>query len=153
MCDYCGCRETGAIEELSEDHELALHLVAGLRRTLEGGAAQERSSLLRELQQILPAHLEKEEAGIFARLEEDPGFAWYLGELTAGHANLRAGLLSIDGSDADALAAALDELEAHIDLEEHDLFPASRMIIDDAGWEAVAAVHAARAGRRGSEQA
>lgn len=54
----------------------------------------------------------------------------------------KAGLLSRDPATpgwSAGIAHDLDDLVHHIELEEYDLFPASRMLLDDAAWARVGA--------------
>lgn len=138
MCDYCSCRELPAIGVLSEEHERIAELAQQLRDSLARGAPAAED--LAALQTILVRHLAKEEAGVFARLSRRPGLAWYLGRLMEDHARVRAGLLTLDRARAGRgglLPSALDELASHLEVEEHDLFPALRTILDDEEWEEI----------------
>jgi hypothetical protein len=143
MCDYCDCRDLTPIRELSEEHDRVVALSDRLRA--EVGSGGEPAVTFAALQTVLAAHLEREEVGIFAQLAGRPGFETYLDRLSADHNRVRAGILAVEGWDpgrAEGVLAALDELAVHIGVEEYDLFPASRMIIDDAGWAQVMAAHA-----------
>jgi hypothetical protein len=149
MCDYCGCRDIVPIRELSDQHERIGALMGEIRTLLGQGGEVPASGSMAVLQEILASHLALEEMGIFAQLAGRPGLAWYLDQLEADHARARSGLLSVDPARpgwSNGVPAALDELAAHIEVEEHDLFPASRVIISDAGWEQVSAVHRELAG-------
>jgi len=144
MCDYCDCRDLAPIRALSDDHERIGSLMERLRGHLASGEDAGTAAVLSELQGALASHLAREEAGILAELALRTGFTDYLDQLAAEHASARAGLIALDpvgpGWTAQ-LPAMLDELVEHINLEEYDLFPASRMIIDDAGWARVAAAY------------
>lgn len=142
MCDYCDCRDMAPIKELSDEHERIESLAAVLRRALLATDPAALGALV-ALQRELGPHLAKEEAGLFAQLATRPGLTDYLAELAGDHARARAVLLAArDVAAPTALLGALDELAAHIETEEHDLFPASRLILDDFGWSEVAAAHA-----------
>ncbi len=142
MCDDCDCRELAPIGELSTEHERIGSLAAILRREVESGSP-DRAAALSALQAALGPHLAKEEIGLFAQLEGRPGFAWYLEQLHGEHARARSSLLSPDAVQMSApeVLAALDDLTEHIQTEEYDLFPASRLILDDLAWAKVAAAH------------
>lgn len=149
MCDYCGCRDIVPIRELSDEHERVGTLMGEVRALLRQGGEIPASRPMAVLQAVLASHLALEERGIFAQLAGRPGFGWYLDQLEADHARARSGLLSVDPARpgwSNGVPAALEELAAHIEVEEHDLFPASRVIISDAGWEQVSTVHRELAG-------
>ena len=142
VCDYCDCRELAPIKELSDEHERIATLAAELRRRVESGQAT--GATLASLQAALGPHLAKEEAGLFAELARRPGFEQYLAELLGDHEQARATLLAFPPAapaPAPAVLGALDDLARHIETEEYDLFPASRMILDDAGWHDVQVAH------------
>lgn len=142
VCDYCDCRELAPIKELSDEHERIASLAAELRRRVESGEAT--GPTLAGLQAALGPHLAKEEAGLFAQLARRPGFELYLAELLGDHEQARSTLLAfVPGSPTSppVVLGALDDLAKHIETEEYDLFPASRMILDDAGWHDVQVAH------------
>jgi hemerythrin-like domain-containing protein len=143
MCDYCDCRRIGPVAELSEEHQVMSALAARLRQHLAMADEAAAAAVLRQLQALLGPHLAKEEAGIFAQFAAKEDSEWYLGELRADHARARSALI---GAKADeptwaAVLTALDELAKHIEVEEYDLFPASRVFIDDQGWAQVMSAH------------
>ncbi|MCU4185259.1 hemerythrin domain-containing protein [Acidiferrimicrobium sp. IK] len=132
------------IRELSEEHDAIGVIAARVRRAIGDGDHAAAGAELRQLQAALAPHLQREEAGIFAQLAARDGFAWYLSTLMADHASARADLLGVDPDGAGwdgRVLAGLDALAEHISLEEYDLFPASRMMIDDHGWAEVIAAH------------
>lgn len=142
MCDYCGCQDVGPIGELSREHEAIEDLAAALRRRLEAG--QDGTSELVALQDALGIHLQREEVGLFAELTRLGECTAYLGRLADDHARARASLLSArqaGSAEAPLLLAGLAELAAHIETEEHDFFPASRLLLDETAWSTVAAAH------------
>lgn len=144
MCDYCGCRDVGPVGELSDEHEAIEGLADALRRRLVDGADHEAA--LAELRAALGPHLRKEERGLFTQLDRLGECDAYLQRLAGDHARARAALLG-DAADRPAtrpaLLAGLDELAAHIELEEHDFFPASRLLLDERAWSLVAEAHRA----------
>lgn len=144
MCDYCDCRDLTPIRELSEEHDRIGALMGQVRDRLAAGTEADAAAALANLQTALGHHLAKEEVGIFAQLSVTAENASYLEGLAADHARARAGLLGVDAGStgwAPGVLAAFDELATHISVEEYDLFPASRMIIDDAGWAEITAAH------------
>ena len=149
MCDYCDCRSLQPIQDLSDEHERIAAHAHDLTVALDAGDASAAGVALTAIQESLAPHLAREEAGLFARLAAHPGLADYLAELAADHERARAGLLGATGpGDAAALRAGLAELAAHIETEEYDLFPASRLLLDDEEWQAIDALHVAT-GMRG----
>jgi len=148
VCDYCDCRELTPIRELSEEHEriaaLAANLRDGLLRAEASSHIDVAEGALAALRSALSVHLEREEAGLFVELARRGGFDWYIRELAGDHERARATLLSPLASvstDIPMLLAALDDLAQHIETEEYDLFPASRLILDDESWSRVSASH------------
>lgn len=139
MCDYCDCREIPEIHELSDEHEHIRDLVDRLRRGVGSGEEPAAAAVLAELQAALEPHLVREERGLFVELA-DGGAERELNALVGDHARARAGLLSrepaVPGWSA-GITGDLDELVAHIELEEYDVFPASRLLLDDAAWARV----------------
>lgn len=143
MCDYCDCRELGPIGELSKQHEEIAAVAFRLRRQITSGDTASTATL-EELRRLLAPHLAREERGIFAQLATRGDFGDYLAELLDDHARVTTALLDADPARSDwapRALLALEELHAHIDVEEHDLFPCSRLVIDDAGWERVEQAH------------
>ena len=144
LCDYCDCRDLAPIRELSDEHDRIGALMGQVRDRLAAGADTDAAAALTGLQAALGHHLVKEEAGLFAQLSATADNASYLEGLASDHARARAGLLAVDAGStgwAPGVLAAFDELAEHISVEEYDLFPASRMIIDDAGWAEITAAH------------
>ena len=142
MCDYCDCREIPQIHELSAQHEHIRDLVDLLRRGLNSGEGAAGAAILTELQAALEPHLVREEKGLFVELAGQSAER-ELATLLDDHARARAGLLAREPAApgwSAGIADDLDELVLHIELEEYDVFPASRLLLDDAAW---ARVHAA----------
>lgn len=136
MCDYCDCRQQEPIAELSAEHERLLALAATIRTTLRRGDDGRASALLDDLLAILGPHARREELGLFTALAGDDDLAATVPLLLAEHASLHR---PADRSPA-ALTAFLDALAAHIDREEHDVFPAAAQLLPAASWEVVAAL-------------
>lgn len=90
--------------------------------------------MLVQLQRALGNHLRKEEVGLFTQLHRLGECATYLSRLEADHDRARSVLLEADPADASAgacLLVGLDELAAHIEMEEHDFFPTGRPLLDE----------------------
>ena len=143
MCDYCDCRDIGPIGELGAEHDECFRLMAAIRSSLASGDRDAAAASFSVLQLLLVAHLDLEERGIFTELARFGGWHDYLAELSTDHAYVRAELLRVDSATAEPalLLEMLDALKAHVQQEEYDLFPASRLALDDSGWARIAAVH------------
>lgn len=132
-----------AIGELGAEHELLLDLSDRVRRAIAGGDDNVACDQFGDLVEILEVHTAVEEAGLFAALgdegELDEHVAALLGDHTAAWASVEAiSRAAADGWDL-AVCAFLDDLRAHIEREEYDLFPASIVALSPSGWERVAA--------------
>lgn len=133
MCDYCDCRQLRPIAELSEEHERLLALSARIRAALGSPDKGCAAALLDELLAILEPHARREEEGLFVALARDEDLRGVVPALLADHAVLhRPG----DGSEA-GIVRFLDTLAAHIDREEHDVFPAALQILPASAWSEV----------------
>lgn len=145
MCDYCGCREQAAIEELSQEHEQLLNVVYRLRRD---GARGDHPAVLEalevELAPLLRRHTDKEEQGLFVQLRDAWAADDRLDVLVDEHRRIEELLEAVVAGGADwhgALVLLADELSEHIFDEETDLFPYARYELREAQWAAVEEVH------------
>lgn len=137
MCDYCGCRSTNEIADLSVEHERVLSLVDALRH-LDASAPGSRSGgqLIDELATLLARHTAREETGVFAMLATFPEYAAYRQRFLDDHAHLDA-LANAAAADRGVLAELLDLLESHVFAEETDLYPAIHQLFSPADWDHV----------------
>lgn len=148
MCDYCGCRNNEAIDELSQEHEQVLDLIYGLRRAARQGDHAGAVRLLDELAPLLDLHSRKEEQGLFAQLRSRWGADGRLDDLTREHRSFAAGIDAVVAGGPDwpaRLEHTLRTLSEHIMAEETDLFPYAMYELGDHEWGAVADVHRALA--------
>lgn len=151
MCDYCGCRNQPAINELSQEHDRLLDLAYYLDRLARRGSHAEVLEVLDdEFASLLGHHTDKEEAGLFTQLrscdETDDRLDTLIGEhrqIEASLAELRAG----GEGWRQALDRLVDDLDEHILDEEVDLFPYAMYELRASHWDQVAQVHAAAPGR------
>jgi hemerythrin-like domain-containing protein len=133
MCDYCDCRQLDPIADLSAEHDQLLALSARVRAELAAGRLDEASTLLDELLAVLERHAHREEGGLFAALAADEDLRGVVGVLLAEHAILH---IPPERSAA-GITAFLGELAAHIDREEHDVFPAVLQLLPPSAWNAI----------------
>ena len=143
MCDYCSCRTMPVIDALGADHDELLHLASLVRRAIGRGDHPAAGVSLDRLVALLRVHTAVEEASVFAALRAAGEFPDRLDGLLGDHAAAwdavaRLGVAGGDGWAARVLAL-LDDLAAHIALEEYDLFPASLLAVALPDWAAVEA--------------
>jgi hemerythrin-like domain-containing protein len=151
VCDFCGCRQQPAIDELSEEHERLLDLGYRLRRwAAEGDRDRVRHAVVQDLLPLLHHHTDKEERGLFAQLRA----AWEaddrLATLVDEHRRIDDLATRVLGDDVgwpEHLTTLVATLSEHILSEETDLFPYARYELDHRQWDAVERVHAAAGGR------
>ncbi len=145
MCDYCGCRQQPAIDELSEEHEQLLEQVSQLRRLARSGSHDEVADILRvHVVPALAVHTTKEERGIFTELRRSWVADDRLDALVGEHRAIeeRIGRILAAEDDWRPLVRELaDELSGHIVDEETDLFPYALYELTPAQWEAVESLH------------
>lgn len=132
MCDYCGCRELPPIGELMDEHDSIMELAW---KVAEHTIADEDAwrSAREELSAFLLRHATKEEIALYPLLTTS-------GDLTDGdralleeeHRRLLA-LVDTGAFDRDGC----NELAAHIQEEELELFPGAMFAFTDDDWEAM----------------
>ena len=91
---------------------------------------------LADLIDILEPHAEREERGLFVALAADEDLRACVPSLLAEHGRFHG---PVDRSPA-GVVAFLDDLAAHIDREEHDVFPAASQLLPAAAWAGLVAV-------------
>jgi hemerythrin-like domain-containing protein len=147
MCEHCGCRGVEPVAELMDEHFALLEVSDEVRRSL---AAQDRGEVRRLLERagrMLARHVSREEAGIFAALEEQGDFVDAVRELEAEHIDFDRQLACLDGSTPDFAAAVhrlLDELAEHVEKENLGFFPVAVVTLGAHGWETVGRAHEAQ---------
>lgn len=77
MCDYCDCRTRPLLAQLGADHERIGVLAARLLRDVEAANRSSARRTVRELAEMLEAHIDREEYDLFPaahQILDDP--AW-----------------------------------------------------------------------------
>jgi hemerythrin-like domain-containing protein len=147
MCDYCGCRNQPAIDELSEEHDRILDLVYGLRREAARGDHPTVAAVLaREVAPLLREHTDKEERGLFEQLRSAWGLDERLGTLVGEHRDIDALVdraLAGGPGWVGGVHRLIDTLSQHIADEETDLFPYALYELTGRQWDAIDDVHEA----------
>lgn len=141
MCQYCGCQAIRSVEELTREHDAALHDI-GVGR--QAAAADDRQGAARaalRLLELLGPHTAVEEQALFpAMAREHPE---HVAALAAEHAVVHTALVAtaLDGPHGPdwqtPFLNALDVLREHIFKEQDGLFPAALISLGAADWEAV----------------
>jgi hypothetical protein len=141
VCDYCDCRTLPPIAALSADHEILASIGSRVRDALARGDIETARQSFGTLVARLREHTATEERGLFAALRADPAMHEPVARLEADHARLGDAVGSL-GADDDAWARdvtrVLDDLAAHIWVEEYDVFPASIVGVSAADWDRLA---------------
>lgn len=144
MCDYCGCRDAAAIDELSIEHEQVLDLVYSLRRHAQQREHDRAGQVAAALSELLAIHTAKEEEGLFSELRASWGADPRLDELAREHRYIDHLVTSVargrPGWEEAALRLA-DTLSDHVMAEETDLFPYALYELRDAAWARIDAIH------------
>ena len=147
MCDYCDCRSTTEIAELSAEHEVLLHLLRALGASARSGD-EPMGAIVASLRALLPSHARREERGILAELRLASVPAGYVEEFEGEHVEIERLLAEVDGPawrDASEHLVAL--LGDHILREESDLYPAAHQLLADSQWDRIAGGHLAATSR------
>jgi hypothetical protein len=140
VCDYCDCRSLAPIAALSEDHEALGGASARVRSAIEQAdyvtARREFASFAGDLR----AHMATEEHGLFTELRLDASLAPAVDALEQDHTAMRVAFAELDALVDDPAWASratrvLDDLAAHIWVEEYDVFPASIVGVTPTGWD------------------
>lgn len=119
MCDYCGCRRSGATAELAAEHERLLKLGDVLHTALHDGV--HAPEVFDEFVRLLQMHAAKEEVGLFVHAKSSTPLGDQIDALCQEHQDLHRWLAG--GLTGRHVPEALRLLVTHIDDEEHDLFP------------------------------
>jgi hypothetical protein len=140
MCDYCSCRDLAPIAALSEDHQNLGAASARVRTAIETGDVASARREFTSFADDLREHMATEEHGLFVELHLDASLTDAVDALERDHAGMRGAFTELDALDDDAAWAAratrvLDDLAAHIWVEEYDVFPASIVGVTPAGWD------------------
>ena len=123
------------IDGLIDEHRQMLTTVAALRRVV-GASESEVDALLDQLETALAHHTEREETGLFRTLHNVEVPVEYLGLFEHDHGQL-VDLLQSSRRDRQNVERLVKGLEAHMEREEADMFPAAEQILGPADWEAI----------------
>jgi len=140
MREYRGCRDVPAIGELTREHERVVDLIAQVRTAHRDGDMERMACLSHRIAEMLVAHTQVEERGLFPPLEAD--FPDQMAELGREHRSIAAVLeescavASWDSAWAARLLGALDLVRWHILKEQDGVFPAALAVLRTADWEA-----------------
>jgi hemerythrin-like domain-containing protein len=146
MCEYCGCQEIAAINELTREHDEVVNLIGQVRAAYARGDYTAMAEFARGIAAVLGPHTAVEEHGLFPALAAD--FAAQIATLEAEHRQIESVLgEAAHGVPADTgwpprLIGALATLRAHILKEQDGVFPAAITRLSIEEWAAVDAVRA-----------
>lgn len=137
MCDYCDCRRIDEIADLGAEHDRIEELADRVLTAVKNGdsAAGERFT---ELIELLTAHVEREEAGIFVEARTAGLASYYVEDLEEDHRNFAATLADPLRLSPAEIERLFDDLHRHIAIEEYDLFPAAAQVLTEVQWERIA---------------
>ncbi|NUT46182.1 MAG: hemerythrin domain-containing protein [Saccharothrix sp.] len=144
MCQYCGCQDVPAIDELTREHDDVVELIGEVRAARERGDVDAMAAVVRRIALVLGPHTVVEEQGLFPLLADE--FPDHVANLVSEHRHVEAVLAEAGpGTPADPtwpsrLTAALDLLREHILAEQDGVFPAALGRLDAEDWQAVQAV-------------
>lgn len=146
MCSYCGCRAIPEIGVLMTEHETIVNAAGEVARAVASDAGPAvRELRLARLREVLAAHVDREEGGLFAELRHDPEFGPQVAALCDEHDDIDALADDVGRGELAALGRLVELLYRHIDKEDNGLFPAVAVAVDGDTWAAVEArVTAAR---------
>lgn len=135
VCDYCDCRSQPEIAALSADHGALLSMTAALRLALAADHPV-HGRPLEELRDLLVAHTEREELGLFAALRTAGVGPDYVDWFEDDHHRIEE-LLTSAAEERNAVRPLIELVEDHILREETDMFPAARQLLDPDDWDAI----------------
>jgi hemerythrin-like domain-containing protein len=131
MCDYCSCRDQPGISELAAEHSRVQQSMATARAAMAAGDEAAAWAALDELVALLGPHSVKEENGLYPALVRS-GETELIDAMTGEHRHIDEGLLARGDDWQPRAAAALAELDRHIEHDEDDLVPAAVQVLSPA---------------------
>ncbi|MEU3249893.1 hemerythrin domain-containing protein [Streptomyces sp. NPDC006997] len=146
MCEYCGCQSLTTIDELTQEHDTVVRLIAQVRDAHRDGHVTRMAELARRITAVLVPHTQVEEGGLFPAMAGE--FPEQIAALEAEHRRIEAVLAEAEGPFlADPtwpvrLIDTLDLLREHILKEQDGVFPAALAFLEPEQWEEVEAVRA-----------
>lgn len=138
MCDYCDCRRIDEIADLGAEHDRIEELADRVLTAVKNGDS-DVGERFAELIEVLTAHVQREEGGIFVEARTAGLSSYYVEDLEEDHRSFAATLADPLQLSAVEVERLLDDLHRHIAIEEYDLFPAAAQVLPDVQWERIAA--------------
>lgn len=125
-------KRSEALTPLSHDHHVALEAALRLRRATEEDVGLAGARFAAFWHRAGEQHFEIEEELILPALgDDDPAWTDAVERVRAEHADIRARVLALDGTDVEATRTLGERLHAHIRFEERVLFPLLERALDE----------------------
>jgi len=136
MSDYSDYGMHPEIEALTAEHEEMRRLLAELLAATrdEPATAAIVSARLDEFAAVLGRHTVREETGLFATLREVAVDDSYVARFHHDHGELFAALAAARADHAQ-VSDLISRLEAHLLVEENDMFHGANQLLSAADWE------------------
>lgn len=135
MCEYCECRRIPEICRLGREHDGITELIDLL--VVERFGSTRWHELRVALEVALAPHVEREEAGVFARIKQRGISDLFVDELEDDHKRFAAAMANGQGLDRESFDSLLSDIERHIAIEEYDVFPAAARRLTVSDWESI----------------
>jgi hemerythrin-like domain-containing protein len=141
MCEYCGCQDLPAIEELTYEHDRVVGLISEVRAVHAAGDVNELARLARQIAAILGPHTQVEEGGLFPPLADE--FPEKVAALEAEHRQISRVLdeaadeVPADPAWPHRFLETVRLLREHILAEQNGVFPAALSHLNTADWDAI----------------
>ncbi|WP_162942018.1 hemerythrin domain-containing protein [Desertimonas flava] len=132
MSDYSDHGSHVELDALEDEHE---QLRAALRALLES-ADPAVDDLLDALGRLLDRHTRREESGVFAELRSIEVPAQYVALLEHHHHDIEDALEAARRDHAQVTELAR-RIEAHLTIEENDMFHVAHQLLSPANWDAI----------------
>jgi hemerythrin-like domain-containing protein len=123
------------IDGLIDEHRDLMTMMGRLQRAI-GQPDTDVDGLLDQLENALAHHTEREETGLFHTLHGIEVGSEYMGLFEHDHGHL-VDLIESARSDRSSVDDLVKSLQAHMDREENDMFPAAEQLLAPADWDAV----------------
>jgi len=138
MSDYSDYGMHPEIEALTAEHDEMRRLGAELLSAQrdEPTTSSTVSSRLDDLTAVLGRHTMREETGLFATLRDVAVDDSYLARFHHDHGELFAALAAAR-ADHEQVSTLMSRLEAHMLVEENDMFHGANQLLSAADWEQI----------------
>ena len=146
MCQYCGCQQPAAIDELTREHDAVVALIRDVTEQVAAGRIADVAATCRRISDLLGPHTVVEEEGLFPELESE--FPDQIAALTREHRQVEhvlgeaASGVPADQSWPQRLQEVLLVLRQHTLKEQDGVFPAAVISLGADQWERVDAARA-----------